>query len=285
MTSLTELFGQKFEIVDANTPELLDAVFRLRYQVYCLETGFEDKDQFPDGREIDNFDALASHALIRRRDDGSAVATVRLVRADMTQAQMPFPMEQEYPGLLASRGYGPNRLPRPFTAEISRFAISREFKRRAGEPGTLAGVSDANVNGNVVAQRADDRRVEPFIIAGLLKAIFRLSVENGYTHLVAAMEPALLRLISRFGIRFVSIGARIEFHGKRQPCTACLNDMYASVYRTRLDVWNFVTEYGRLWQLPRQVMRISGFRDHLMNEADVNRHRASGTRRHLAVQG
>ncbi|HYW75865.1 MAG TPA: PEP-CTERM/exosortase system-associated acyltransferase [Gammaproteobacteria bacterium] len=246
-SALDDLFGHYFELLEADTPELRDEVFRLRYQVYCLETGFEDKEQFPDGRERDPFDSLARYALVRRRGSNVAVATVRLVGADLSREDTVFPLEQPYPGLLAARGFGPDKLPRGTTAEISRFAISRQFKRRVGEPGTLAGVSEANVDGGVDPRACpSDRRAEPFIIMGLFKAIFRLSIENGYTHWVAAMEPALLRLLSRFGIKFVRIGAPITFHGTRQPCMGCLGEMYDSVYRSRRDVWNFVTECGRL---------------------------------------
>lgn len=249
MSTLTELFASKFEVVDANTPELLDTVFRLRYQVYCLETGFENKDEFPDGKEIDHFDALSSHALIRYRENGNAVATVRLVRADMTRAMMPFPMEQEYPGLLASRGYGPSIVPRTSTVEISRFAISRDFKRRAGEPGTIAGIAE---NSYVLNAERDpnERRIYPHIILGLFLAIVRLSAEAGYTYWVATMEKSLLRLLSRFGIRFRSVGAPIEFHGLRQPCIGYIDEVLEGIFLEREDVWRFITEGGQLWPAP-----------------------------------
>lgn len=248
---LAELFGQYFELVMADTPARLDAVFRLRHQVYCLETGFEDKNQFPDGRERDHFDALASHALIQRRESDITVATVRLVEADFSREGMPFPLEQSLPGLLTSRGYGPDRLPRERTAEISRFAISREFKRRAGESGTLVGVSDANADASAVDGRKNGRRrAEPVIILGLFRAIVSLSADKGYTHWVAAMERPLLRLLSRFGIHFLPVGAPIELHGKRQPCMGRINDVLARIHAERRDIWEFITDGGRLWALP-----------------------------------
>ena len=42
MSSLIVAFHHYFEIVSANTPELLKEAFRLRYEIYCQETGFEN---------------------------------------------------------------------------------------------------------------------------------------------------------------------------------------------------------------------------------------------------
>jgi hypothetical protein len=39
------LYDRHFSVVPADTPELLDAVHALRYQVYCVEHPFEDPTQ------------------------------------------------------------------------------------------------------------------------------------------------------------------------------------------------------------------------------------------------
>ena len=45
--SIDEAFHDYFEIVPATTEALKTEVYRLRYQVYCLETGFENPADFP----------------------------------------------------------------------------------------------------------------------------------------------------------------------------------------------------------------------------------------------
>ena len=245
-----ELFDNYFEVVEADTAELRDIVFRLRYQVYCLETGFEDEQQFPDRKEHDEFDALASHALVMHRASGVAVATVRLVPGDVSRHGRAFPLEQSHPGLLAARGCGPRALPYETTAEISRFAISREFKQRAGEPRTLAGISEANAGGDVAGHAPNDRRAQPFIIMGLFLAIVRLSAAHGYTHWVAAMEGPLLRRLAHFGVRLIPVGTPIDLHGKRQPCMGRIADVLEGVFCECREVWDFATEGGQLWDPP-----------------------------------
>ena len=37
----------------ASTPSLLDQVYRLRYQVYCVENDYEDAGRQAEGRETD----------------------------------------------------------------------------------------------------------------------------------------------------------------------------------------------------------------------------------------
>ena len=37
MNDIVAAFNEYFEVIDARSPELLQDVFRLRYQVYCIE--------------------------------------------------------------------------------------------------------------------------------------------------------------------------------------------------------------------------------------------------------
>lgn len=249
MNDFREMFHSMFKALDANTPELQDLVYKLRYQVYCIETGFEDPSRFPDRRELDDYDDVSQHGLILSRRTGWPVATLRLVRPCL-QPGLAFPVERAFPRLLESRGYGCNRLPFESTAEISRFAISNEFKRRPGESGTLAGASDKSLREGMRLDDGDGRRHFPHIILGLYYLLIQLSAKSGITHWVAVMEPALLRLLARFGIEFVSIGEPIEFHGRRQLCCACVKDVLDLVYVKRPDIWDLVTEGGATWPPP-----------------------------------
>jgi N-acyl amino acid synthase of PEP-CTERM/exosortase system len=49
-------YREHFEVVRASTSSLLDQVYRLRYQVYCVENSYEDPKQQMDGRERDIYD-------------------------------------------------------------------------------------------------------------------------------------------------------------------------------------------------------------------------------------
>jgi hypothetical protein len=52
-TDLCTAFNQYFELLHADSDQLREEVFRLRYQVYIVETGFERCEDHPNGIERD----------------------------------------------------------------------------------------------------------------------------------------------------------------------------------------------------------------------------------------
>ena len=73
------MFRKYLNVVLVNSEEMLDRAFHLRFQVYCLERGFENRAAYPDGRERDVEDHRSLHSLLLDRASGSAVGTVRLI--------------------------------------------------------------------------------------------------------------------------------------------------------------------------------------------------------------
>ncbi|MBS3963093.1 MAG: GNAT family N-acetyltransferase, partial [Methylomonas sp.] len=60
-------FDSNFEVVLADTFESKLINYNIRYQVYCDEMGFEDKDVFPDEIEFDEWDKNSVHFLVRHK--------------------------------------------------------------------------------------------------------------------------------------------------------------------------------------------------------------------------
>jgi len=58
------MFDKRYEVILADTDEARRVHYRLRYQVYCMEEGFEAHDKFPDRMERDTPERVA--ALVRR---------------------------------------------------------------------------------------------------------------------------------------------------------------------------------------------------------------------------
>ncbi|MBK8574234.1 MAG: GNAT family N-acetyltransferase [Elusimicrobia bacterium] len=76
-TNLMITFGD-FKFVVATTPELLEGVFRLRYQVYVDEFGYEHAGDHPEGKEMDEWDPFSIH-MAALNPEGDVVGTIRLV--------------------------------------------------------------------------------------------------------------------------------------------------------------------------------------------------------------
>lgn len=80
----------------AATPEDLDEILRLRYDVYNLEMGEGLDESIHTGRDLDAFDAQCHHLLVRQVHSGECVGTYRLQTAAMARAGCGFYTDQEF---------------------------------------------------------------------------------------------------------------------------------------------------------------------------------------------
>lgn len=252
MTDCFSAFNEYFEIVQALTEEQITQGQRLRFQVFTLERQIFSQDRYPDGVECDAYDGHSVHSLLRHRSTGQLAAAVRLVLSDRNVPDKGFPIEKQLQYPLYFKDVDVRNLPRSSIAEISRFAISKQFRHRAGDEHLDYDSTDRRVSAipdhdlHARNRRAEGRRSFPHISLGLLKAIVKMSVENSVQYWYAAMEPSFIRLLYRFGVRFHTLGPIIDYSGKRQPCIARVDELLAGIANERLDVWQFITDDGRL---------------------------------------
>ncbi len=225
-------YTRYFDVVIAETEPLLDAAYRLRYQVYCVENPFENAQEHPDGREIDGEDDRSVHSVIVHKRTGAAAGAVRLILPDSDPSARPLPMLRLLSPDMRARLVD---LPVASTAEISRFAVSKDFRRRCGED------RYADVRSNDGSKpTAHERRLMPHLTYGLLRAIYQMSAEHDITHVCAVMEPALLRLVGHFGFEFELLGLPVSYHGMRQPCFGKVTHMMESVRSKNPGLWRYM---------------------------------------------
>lgn len=239
-TTLAEFYWSWFDAHLAKTTELRDLAFRLRFRVYCIENSFEDPAANPDGRETDEFDDHAAHSLLIYRPTGTPAGTVRLVLPLPHDPDNSFALQRVCTDpLLRDR----SKFPVHRVAEVSRFCISKEFRRRWGDGSVLGG----ELADSAEMSLDEERRILPHLSLGLIESLVRMSIENGMTHWCAVMEPTLLRLLGRLGIHFDPIGPMVDYHGRRQPCYIPLDVLLPRVQRERPDVWDVITRGGKHW--------------------------------------
>ena len=230
---IIDAFNEYFEMVPACSCDLKKEVYKLRYQVYCNETGFENPEHYPEKIEFDDYDKHSIHYLIRHRKSDVFAATTRLILPDVTNIEKLFPIENfsqiDNVELLKN-------VPRINIAEASRFCVSKEFKRRKNEPDTLTGInSDLEMNFT-----GDERRVFPYLTIALFTCLIKMSEENDIYFWYAVMEPALIRYFSSLGIYFVGIGPLVDYHGIRQPCMIKVSDLLDGVAKKDLSLNGFI---------------------------------------------
>lgn len=246
---LLAALNEYFELVHADTDELRAEVYALRFQVYVLETGFEKPENCKSridesGQTIyweeDEFDARSDHYLLRHRRSGAYAATARLILPETADLSAPYPIEQHCP------------LEQPVTdqdlrrqlGEISRFAVSKVFKRRGGEEQSIPGVA-TNIE---VYFDETERRVLPHISLGLFAAVMRLVYFHKVDYCYAVMEPALIRLLGRFGVLFDRIGPDVDYHGIRVPCISSVQQSLASIQQVSPAVYDLITLRGEIFK-------------------------------------
>lgn len=232
MADFVAIYDRFFAVVRATTPEQLDLAHRLRYQVYCVENRFEDPTPHRDGRESDEDDDRAAHALLVHRPSGITAGTVRVIMPLLDRRRRPLPIERAVDPAVWRR-FG--ALAPQVTAEVSRFAIAKSFRRRHRD----GRYGDAGLSGPPADAATVDRRFMPFITFGLLRAVFSICLEHGIVHLAAMMEPALLRLLFRLGLVFEPLGGLVEHHGLRQPCMARLADLTRRSREEASLLWHY----------------------------------------------
>lgn len=232
--NINSAFLRSFEIISADTPALIDEAHKLRYQVYCEEKGYEDAAAYPDGREYDEYDKRSVHSLIRHRDTGIYVGVVRLVLPEAGSLYAPLPMERHCHLNLAETHPHISVLPREAIGEISRFSVSKMFRRRIAEEGLIYGVS----GGDELHPRFD-RRLLPHITMGLIAAFIRMCATHNIHYCYAVMEPTLLRFLNRFGIQFSTLGEAVDYRGLRVPAFIAAGNLEV-IRRVRADLWELI---------------------------------------------
>jgi N-acyl amino acid synthase of PEP-CTERM/exosortase system len=208
--SLSQLFHRYFQVVLADSPDLREEVYRIRYEVYCQEFKYERAADFSDGLERDEFDVKRSHhCLLLHRESGLFAGCVRLVVNAPADLDELLPFEEGCNTSLSNPDITPMLAHRSKIGEISRLAVPSTFRRRSGDPGSPIGelaIPDFSQN---------ERRCFPHIPMGLYLAAAAIGLKKNLDGVFAVMEPRLVRHLRRFGIVFQQAGDVIEYHGER----------------------------------------------------------------------
>jgi N-acyl-L-homoserine lactone synthetase len=210
-----------FDIIVADSPSLIRQSYQLRHQVYCVERGFLGGSGT---LEFDEYDSHSRHVVLVSRHSGQVVGTVRLVLPCVREPENSFPLQLVCdPHLL-------NDLPLLSTAEVSRFAISKEM---------LSGVPSGLMR------------------LGLVQGLVEASHDLGITHWCAVMERSLLRLLRSSSIYFHPLGSLVEYHGPRQPCFSPIDALLSRVGREQPEIWEYLTQDGKFCSTKASTARLA----------------------------
>jgi N-acyl amino acid synthase of PEP-CTERM/exosortase system len=202
--------------------KILNDIFGLRYQVYVTEWGFESSNAHPEGLEYDDFDDHSVHVYACSDDGSQVIGTIRMI----LNSPLGFPIERHFDisGL-------PSGIDRDEVGEISRLAVSKEYRRRAIDR-KIFGLEQFAPNQipRFIKNGHDFRRhCEHELVRGLYIALYRDSKLRGLTHWYAVMAKGLYVILKRWGIAFVQIGPQKDYHGIRAPYLVSIESIERSL--------------------------------------------------------
>lgn len=229
-------FSKYFTLRLAQTPDDVERLQHLRWEVYCREFHYEREEDCPNQREADAFDATAVHIYAEHRASGLLAGTVRIVCADALDVGLP--LEQAYAA--HDQTFDMGNVPRNHLVEISRLAVSANFRRRSGE-----GLSPIGLN---VLMDPDEipiiERSLPLLPLALYLSVAAVvdlrGVHEAFGY--AMMQPRLVRLLRRFGIQFQQAGMEIDYHGKRAAYRITLDEVVAGLDASMRKLYDSLLE-------------------------------------------
>ncbi len=222
----------KFRFGIVNDENVLKDTFRMRFQVYAEEFGFEKKEDHPNGLETDQYENESIHCACLN-DQDAVVGTIRLV----FDSDKGFPMEHAVSNI-AFIGEKPDR---SRIAEISRLTVSKDLRRRK-EDGmygveSYLTVSEGGImpdNGTIPEEF--QARKNPIIVLGLYQVMYHESRRRGITHWYMITEKKLYNALKKYGFLFHQIGEPVWYHGERIPYLGIVEEVERHLIETSPDM-------------------------------------------------
>jgi len=217
-----ELFT--YRVVDGREgfTSLLSAICQLRYQVYVNEWGFENPQDHPAGLERDEYDQHSIHFSASPKHSDDVVGVARIILG----SERPLPIERHF-----EISQFPSGVRREQVAEISRLAVSKEFRCRAIDRAIFRKkqTSASDLHSSMENGSEFRRQCEQELVRGLYLSLYRDSKLRGLTHWFAVMAKGLYVILRRWGINFVKIGPDRDYHGTRAPYLISLESIERSL--------------------------------------------------------
>ncbi len=195
---------------------------KLRFHVYCEECGFIKEEDYPDRKELDEYDSIAVHFGIFIHEE--MIGYMRLIPLF---GEKPAPIEK-----FLSRDKLKEFINGNKAVEISRLVIDRDFRRR--------------IKDNIYPEEEsylsleNSKRIKPAVY-GLYKMAYHFSLAEGISFWTALMEPPLFRLLMRAGVKFRRIGEAVECMGKVYPFIINLREAEENVKKNKPELFRYFT--------------------------------------------
>ncbi len=208
------MFDENFRVCFADTELGVALHQRIRYQVFCLDKGFENPEEFSAARETDAWDDRSAHFVVQNRRTRQWVAATRIV----------MPREGEHLPVDDLGVFERHRLEESASriGEVSRFCIINNRAQDIDLPeGVVAGPNSLAAWG--IGAIGSSQQFE--VTLGMIRTIIIFSLKRDIEFSVMLITNAFARLLRKLGVSLHQAGPATEHRGVR---TAYLVNMRES---------------------------------------------------------
>ncbi len=226
--SLMNMLNDHCEIFLADTAESKEIHYKIRYDVYCDEMGFENKEDFPQEMERDENDdeGKSVHFIARNKLTGQWIGAMRLIFKQ--DGLLPIEQSCELEEKIIANDL-------ESAVELSRLCLIKDIRRRFKDIDPPHGISDDEIQNQAtdkkVALMPNHRQFSRMVLWGLLHA----AVEYGHTNKIKnsyfMTTTALAKILGRGGLNLINIGGPCQHKGERFPFRMETEEVYQS------DTW------------------------------------------------
>jgi N-acyl amino acid synthase of PEP-CTERM/exosortase system len=205
-----------FKKVDPSDLQLMEQIYRLRFEVYARQCKFIQEVDYPHELESDEYDPHSVHfAAIDQ--SGTVLATARMILPQEKSS----PLLKSFPHLTKKSKLGKHSL-----VEISRFMVSKKLYQSFNEQKKPS----KDYNSLKLSTKAT-------ITKGLFQVMYHEIKSRGITHWCALMEKGLLMLLRLYGFKLRCVGEDVDVFGAVRPYVGNVSDFEKSQFK-KLKAFN-----------------------------------------------
>lgn len=183
-------FFHNFEFYISEDKDELNELYKIRYQVYCEEFGYLEKEEYPNKVEYDIFDSNSVHFILRHRKSKEVAATVRLI----LNSNLRFPIEKHFTLDLQKQFVNNTNI-----AEISRLIVAKKYRKK-------------------------------LLLISLIKGLFSFIWSKKIDYIYAVLDDKLFKTVKKMGFPFKKIGAPSVYQGFTTPYIINVQEMMDNLY-------------------------------------------------------
>jgi N-acyl amino acid synthase of PEP-CTERM/exosortase system len=214
------MFDKHYEVFLADTRESKEINYSIRYQTYCEEMGFENKDDFPREQEFDDHDKHSAHFIVRHKPTGHWVGAMRLIFQN--SQSLPIVQYCDIEDQIAKNDTSP-------AVELSRLCVVKEVRRGLVDidsPDCDKDESKAIKETYKEQLSHNHQKINRSIIWGLFNAVTEYCYSNNIETWYFITTTALAKVLRKGGCNMLNIGVPCYHKGKRYPFKKDVVDTY-----------------------------------------------------------